>query len=307
MNGLELFVLTRVEERGRFWDWINSPFNLEDIANSLLTPLHVLWHGRTVRIVRSTFKEDLEDIHHVASFHPQGEEHISHTDKNLYSSQYNWIVTALAILCLIPGLFFGFPLKVISQAGEEARTNYKLVCDHFSTVSVDIGNSEIPITEKTEDTLFTLAEKKLKPLNKKVSHILIHGDGKFVLSARGDLMQRLNPKKIILVGTALSRGETPSFFLHPQRAIKESKEKLVDEFREFKTGDFLPAIKATGKFELEGDLPKIYTVKSIAEAKQHTPPKRANGKPYHAMYHVKEPAQSHAQALQPPQSPSKGK
>lgn len=290
MNALEVFLFTNIEERGRIKDFPGLHIDLEDIANVFLAPLRVLWHGRTVRIVRASFTGNLEDIYHVASFRTEGKKHSCRTLDKMHSSQSDWVLTTLAVFCLIPGLLIGLPLKVISHAWDGTRKNYKHVCNHFSRAPVEIG-TKAPVSEDTEDLCFDAAEKELRPLNKKVSELIIHGDGQFVLTARGDLVQRINPKKIILIGTSLFRGETPSAWRHPIRAGRNAFERVVDHGREITTGAFLPALIASGKFEMEGDQPKVYSVKSLKEAQEHTPQKRANGKPFHALYQVTEAMQ----------------
>ena len=61
----------------------------------------------------------------------------------------------------------------------------------------------------------------------------------------------------------------------------------LEEIGELIKGEFLPALIDSGKFEIVRGIPRVYTVASIAEAKAHKPPKRPNGKPYHALYLVR--------------------
>lgn len=285
MNGLEVFFFTELEERGRIKDFFGWNIDLVDVANVFLTPLRVLWNGRTVKIVR-TITGNLEGIHHIASFHPRGKDHACLTDDNLYSSQSDWILTVLAIVCLIPGLLIGVPLKVMAHAWESTRLNYRLICDHFSHSDLHVGSDDEPVSERTEDRAFETTKDEHMPLNKKVDHLIIHGDGEFVLTARGNFIRQINPKKIILVGTALFRGNAPSAWRHPMRAGKDAIERAVDQGREVITGEFLPALVKSGKFEIEEDSPKVYTVESVEKAKAHRPPKQPNGRRYHALYQV---------------------
>ncbi len=293
MHAIETFLLTNIVEKGRVKDsflakMFTCGLDLEGLANVCLTPLRVLWHGRTVVVVRKpiTFKRELKEVHHVRSFHPQGKDHVSRTKKSLHSEESNWVLQALCIVVLIPAFLIGGALKMVAHLFEETRENYRFTCEHFLSEDIHIGSASDLVSEMYEDAAFKAEEIAHRRFNKKVKHLIVHGKNLF-LTARGKWISEINPRKIILdEGTSLFRGEPPPWW-HLLEAGQDAIERGVDAGRELIKGEFLPALIDSGKFEIVRGIPRVYTVASIAEAKAHKPPKRPNGKPYHALYLVR--------------------
>lgn len=290
-HALGTFLLTHVVEEGRIKDsklakLFGCGLDLEGIADLCLTPLRVLWHGRTVVIVRTPVSGKLKEVHHVRSFHPQGKAHISRTLPSLHSEESNWVLQALCIAVFIPALILGGALKMLAHLFKETRENYRFTCDHLRYTDVHVGSPESPVTELGEDLAFENAKEKHRTLNSKVKHLIVHGN-ELVMTARGKWIQELNPRKIILVGTRLFRDEPPAWWKHPIRATRDALERGVDEGRALITQEFLPAIIESGKYEMEGGRPKVYSFDTLEEAQAHIPPKRPDGRRYHALYLVK--------------------
>lgn len=286
MNVAELFFLTDVAKAGRVRDLLSLNIDLEDLANVFLSSARVLWHGRTVYIVRTLFTGNLEGVHHVASFHREGQRHLCRTNPDFHSSPTDSILTILSVICLIPGLIIGSILKVISHSFEGVRINYQIVKEHLTMTDIEIGTTEVRVTEATKDDAFNQAEKRYTPYHQKINHLIIHGDGRLVVSARGNFLKKILPKKIILDGASLSREDALDPFARLFQTFKEMPERNADAVREVLTGKLLPVLVESGKYECEEGQPKVYPVESVEEALKHTPPQRPNGKRYRAIYQV---------------------
>ncbi len=289
MHSISLWLLTRIEEKRplEFPRIVPRlaylPLYFKELGDWFLTPLRVLGHGRTVRMVHSlketvsqplNVKKPPPKIHHVASFHILGKEHVCRTDASLTSQQADWVLTALSIACLIPGLIFGLFFKALSHFSNDVRENFDLIKRHFTPQPLHLGTPEIPVTECGENEAFRKASSRFSKTNNKVDILYVHGNGKLHITAQVDFFKRVNPKKIFLINSQGKARTQPSL------------EKVIDQIQEWISGALLPYLNQCGKFERKGEALKIYSVNSLKTALAHTPPKRPNGKPYHAIYQV---------------------
>ncbi|HAZ15190.1 MAG TPA: hypothetical protein DCY54_00870, partial [Parachlamydiales bacterium] len=280
MNDLQIFFLCKAETAGGLKNLFSWRWSLEKTGNLFLTPLRALWHGREVRM-NYTLLNQLEGIHHVASFHKEGELHCSHTLPALHSSHSHPIRTALFILGLLPCLVLGTLFKTLAYAVSETTVkHHKMVKRHFTPIDLSVGSLESPIGHLTAWVRFQEALNSYSPIHPKVRHLFVFGDSKLELTAAHPLFLKTRPKKMVLVNTKI-------------RACSEScvlNLPLIKNLRDWLFNDLDRELAKTGLFERREQRKENQTfvvqhpAASIPEALTNRPPLRKNHKPYHRIY-----------------------
>jgi hypothetical protein len=145
------------------------------------------------------------EVHHVRSFHQDGNRHYSRSDYRLESSSKNIFKTAAAIIFLLPGLCFGSIFKGLSYLSQSTREKHRLVKQHFTPENKFIGSHQNPLDENQIFEALQVLHKD--PLHQKINALVIYG--KDVQMNNDPGIGRLNPKKLILVGAQIVHQPSP--------------------------------------------------------------------------------------------------
>ena len=99
MSHLCVFFNTRVENSG----------TLASIGDTCFAPIRYWCNGKTICLIEYLNIKAIY-IHHVASFHSEGEKNCCAGWPTLKSSPTGMIKTILSIVCIVPGFFVGLVL-----------------------------------------------------------------------------------------------------------------------------------------------------------------------------------------------------
>lgn len=251
MNDLRLFLTTEVED-----------FNiLAALGNLSLTPARYLFHGKTISIVT---KGQINEVHHVMSFHKSGRCHQSKTSR-LVSDEKTFLKTVFSIILLIPCLILGLALKGLSYLSASVREKHNLAKLHLTPINVNVGSRENPLNEK--EIKEALSKISSDPLHQKIHAIIVYGkveEGHPVEFNQDPGFIKLSPKKIVLVNAEVVH--RPGYFRLDEALIKS---KWPDStIREIKFYEGMSASDSTKPFVNQ------VVVKSVEEALAHEMPRR---------------------------------
>lgn len=188
MNGACLFFNTQIKNSGL----------LATIGDAGLAPLRDLLGGRTVEIVKNG--DDAWEMHHVRSFHKNGEFNRSTSNWKLHSSPTSQIKTLAAIALLIPGLVLSI-FKALAYLFADMRQRHALAKEHFTPINRVIGSIAHPINT-IQELRDALKREQNQPKHQPTNALVIHGNGQLAINEDPGIL-RLNPMKLILDGAQI--------------------------------------------------------------------------------------------------------
>ena len=170
------------------------------IGDAFLTPCRYLLGGRTVIQVA---KAHWKGFFHVSSFHNKTSNGFSHRAANypaLSSSDRSYFRTILAIITLIPGLFFGVIFKGSAYClSADTRLKHSLIKTHLTPIDKTIGSQNDPLTlDHIQQQLELMGNDNL---HQKTNALIIHGNNVNINNDPGII--KLRPGKLILVNARI--------------------------------------------------------------------------------------------------------
>lgn len=265
MSDLCLFLNSRVENSGA----------LAWIGDKGLAPFRYLFNGKTIRVQPRESDKQI-NIHHVASFHKEGNRNSSKTNYDLKSSSTGMIKAALSVVFLIPGLILGAAFKGLAYLSSSVRENHRLTKEHLTPINREIGSASNPIKTRTQLRQALQAERKADPKNRPTTALIIHGDGNLTINEDLGIL-RFNPMKLVLEGAEI---------------VHESSvaERLDDAM--YKTGKWqISAVRVATSSNPNNSGPNSHSVTSVDDALRATAPRRSwtSCKRYHMIFNLARP------------------
>ncbi|OGN55623.1 MAG: hypothetical protein A3D96_00830 [Chlamydiae bacterium RIFCSPHIGHO2_12_FULL_44_59] len=260
-----LFLNTKIEGSGA----------LAWIGDKGLAPFRYLFNGRTVRIEPRDGSPELE-IHHVASFHKNGDWNRSNTKRDLRSSSTGEIQALVSVVLLIPGLVLSV-FKLLAYFFTDVRERHSLAKEHFTPVNREIGSAANPITT-IEALREALTAERNKPKHQPTNALIIHGDGNLAINEDPGILG-LNPMKLILEGARIVH--------KPSAAVR-----LDDAM--WRTGKWqVAAVRVVTSANVDASAVNDHGVSSTEEALAVTAPRRdwTSCKRYHMIFSIASPQQ----------------
>lgn len=265
MSDLCIFLNSRVENSGA----------LAWIGDKGLAPFRYLFNGKTIRVQPRESDQEIE-IHHVASFHKEGNWNSSKTNYGLISSSTGMIKAALSVVFLIPGLILGAAFKGLAYLSSTVRENHRLTNEHLTPINREIGSASNPIKTRDELRQALEAERKADPKNQPTIALIIHGDGNLTINEDPGIL-RFNPMKLVLEGAQI---------VHQPSAIGRLDEAM------YSTGKWqVSAVRVATSSNPDNTFANSHGVNSIADALRATAPRRSwtSCKRYHMIFNLARP------------------
>lgn len=151
MSHIATFLNTKVENTGV----------LSDLGNFGLTPVRYLFGGQTMRYSPATGSVS------IPLFHPEGAQNqLRSAGSYFVSSETGMIKTALAIICLVPGIFLAI-FKMLSYIFPDVRRSHRLAQQFITPVDWGVVSanqliaSQVRITFTIDDAI----EQVRPPMN----------------------------------------------------------------------------------------------------------------------------------------------
>lgn len=264
MSHMSLFLNTKIEGSGA----------LAWIGDKGLAPFRYLFNGRTVRIESRDGSPELE-IHHVASFHKDGDWNRSNTNRDLRSSATGKIRALVSVVLLIPGLVLSV-FKLLAYFFTDMRARHSLAKEHFTPVNREIGTAAHPITTIEALRAALMAERN-KPKHQPTNALIIHGDGNLAINEDPGILE-LNPMKLILEGARI---------VHRSSLIGTLDTAMLGSGK----WQFAAMRVVTGAANADASVVKDHGVSSVKEALAVTAPRRdwTSCKRYHMIFSIARP------------------
>lgn len=259
MSDVCIFLNTRVENSGA----------LAWIGNKGLAPFRYLFNGKTM-LVQPRDSDKAIEIHHVNSFHIDGDLNTSNTTIFINSESTGMIKTILSIVLFIPGFIVGVIFKALAYLSSEIRGMHRLVREHFTPVDRVIGSVANPIKTREALSAAIRAERESDPKNRRTNAMIIHGDGNLTINEDPGILA-FNPMKLILNGVKI---------VHQPAAAPRLDDGMI------RSGKWEGGARIITPNNACAPGAKVQQAKSIDYALRYEAPKRSWCKQYHTVFYT---------------------
>lgn len=214
---------------------------LSQFADNCLAPYRYLFNGRDVRVIVT--KQNKTEVVSCPSFYAR--------DPEFKQNSRHWLRGVSAIVLLIPSVFLGTFVKIISYKDREVRERHRLAKTHLTRVPlVIIADQLSPFSTEAQviATCQNIFDNDL--LHRRINTLVIHGRS---LELCSGLNEFLDLKKLILVNGRILPGDIDNL-------LASTKKWYIGKYK---------------GYPFETRLTQI-SLRTIEEAKKAVRPRRGN-------------------------------